>query len=133
MTHEDRRGRRAGAAVERLTDAAGLVSLVLGTALTVAPVRSAALLGLGGTPTTGRFIGLLDVVLAPGLLRGRPRWPWMVGRTAVNLLVARTYAVERHRSGGDLRARGGVVAMSVLTLVDGGVAVALRRRSQVSG
>ena len=35
-----------------------------------------------------RLIGASDLVLVPGLLAGEPRWPFMVGRAALNLGVA---------------------------------------------
>ena len=35
-----------------------------------------------------RLIGAADLVLVPGLLRGEPRWPWMIGRAALNLAMA---------------------------------------------
>ena len=35
-----------------------------------------------------RALGVSDLVLVPGLLWGRPRWPWMVGRAALNLAQA---------------------------------------------
>lgn len=120
-------GNRHREASERLTDAAGLVTLAVGTALTVAPGRTTAALGLGLSPRVGRGIGLADLALAPGLLRARSRSRWMTGRTVVNAVLAVLYSAESRRPGGDPRARWGAVAMSVLTIVDGSVAVGLRR------
>ena len=35
-----------------------------------------------------RLLGAADLVLVPGLLAGRPRWPWMAARAALNLAQA---------------------------------------------
>ncbi|MEO7449172.1 MAG: hypothetical protein ABI336_12940 [Humibacillus sp.] len=37
-----------------------------------------------------RVIGALDLALVPGLLGGRPRWPWLAARAAANVLTATT-------------------------------------------
>lgn len=118
---------RSGTVAERFTDGAGLVTAIVGTALVVAPARADAALGLGLSPMPARALGIADVVLAPGLLRGRPRWPWMVVRTVLNAVVAWAYAAASRRPGGHRRARRGALAMTVLVVVDGGVAVVLWR------
>jgi len=66
----------------------GYVTLAAGAALAAAPGRVTGPLGLDGQDMAVRAIGLLDLVLVPGLLRGSPRWPWMVGRTALNVATA---------------------------------------------
>jgi hypothetical protein len=109
----------------RLADIAGMVTLAIGTGLTVAPSRTAKVLGLGDRPTLSRTIGLVDLALVPGLLRGRPRWPWMVARAALNLVVADCYRTEAFQPDGHPNARAGAVAMVALTVVDGTLAVAL--------
>jgi hypothetical protein len=35
-----------------------------------------------------RVVGLADLALVPGLVRGKRRWPWMAGRGVLNLLIA---------------------------------------------
>jgi len=79
---------------QRIADAAGLVTAAIGLALVLAPARSAKALGLGADLRRARIIGLADVALAPGLLAGRPRWPWMTARAGLNALVAAHYRAE---------------------------------------
>lgn len=123
-------GHRPRGASERLTDGAGLVTLAVGAALTVAPERTTTALGLGLSPRVGRGIGVADLVLASGLLRGRSRAGWMMARTMLNAVLAGAYTAEFRRPGGDPRARWGAVAMSALTVLDGSVAVVLWRASR---
>ena len=68
-----------------------------------------------------RAIGVSDLVLVPGLLRGDPRWPWMAARAVFNL----GDAVYLHRVA---RSGAGAAAMLALTALDGTTALALRRR-----
>jgi hypothetical protein len=74
--------------VDRLPVFVGCVTLAAGAALIAAPGRAAAALGLDGQDAAMRAIGASDLVLVPGLLRGSPRWPWMIGRAAANLAIA---------------------------------------------
>lgn len=111
---------------DRMADVVGGVTLTMGVGLTAAPSRSAAVLGLGERSTWVRTLGLVDLVMAPGLLRGRPRWPWMAARAALNLVIAENYRRRARRTGGSARASGGAVAMAALTVVDGALAVVLR-------
>lgn len=111
---------------DRLANVVGTVTLVLGTALTVAPRRGAETLGLGDQAGFARTLGLVDLALTPGLLRGRPRWPWMAARAALNLVIAGRYLVTAGESDAPAKARAGAVGMVALTLVDGTLAVALR-------
>ena len=69
----------------QLAAIAGWATLVIGTALVVAPRRASRPLGLEGHDVAVRVIGVSDLVLVPGLLRGSPRWPWMTARAAFNL------------------------------------------------
>jgi hypothetical protein len=111
---------------ERAADVAGVTTLVIGAGLTVAPVRTARLLGLGDDARLARALGVADLVLAAGLLAARPRWRPMAMRSALNLLIAAAYGREARRSDDRRRARAGVAAMTVLTVVDGALAIALR-------
>ena len=70
---------------------------------------------------------VFDLVLVPGLLLGRPRWPWMAARAALNLAQAGWLAGAARRSDDPALARGAAAALAALTLVDGPAAVALRR------
>jgi hypothetical protein len=105
---------------------AGCVTLVAGAALVAAPGRAAELLGIEGQTTAVRAIGVSDLVLVPGLLGGSPRWPWMVGRAALNLAQAAYLHAAAPRSS-PARALTGVLAG--LTVVDGATGLALRRRA----
>jgi hypothetical protein len=103
-----------------------VATLGFGTALTFAPARTAAVIGLGPDPRTARALGVLDLVLGTGLLlHRRRRSRWMAARAAANLVIAGCYAQEVQRSGSP-RAKVGGVGMAALTGFDGAVAVALR-------
>ena len=74
-----------------------------------------------------RLVGLADLALVPGLLRGEPRWPWMFGRAALNLGQAAYF----HGSPTARPRRGlsgpSAPAWRALTLADGATGLALRR------
>ncbi len=104
---------------EQMPTVVGCVTLVAGAALVAAPQAATGPLGLEGQETALRLIGASDLVLVPGLLRGNPRWPFMVGRAALNLVVA-AYMHGQSK-------RGMAAAFVALTAVDGATALALRR------
>ena len=104
---------------ERMPTVVGAITLVAGAALIAAPQLATKPLGLEGQETAMRLIGASDLVLVPGLLRGNPRWPFMVGRAALNLGVAAYFD--------GVSARGPAAAFVALTAVDGATALALRR------
>ena len=97
---------------------AGVATLAIGSALVVAP-RTAGPWGGITDPRAARAIGLLDLALAPGLLVGRPRWPWLVARTVANVLTA-SVVVRGGRSG-----QATAAALAALTVVDGRAAKVL--------
>ena len=103
----------------------GTVTLVIGAALLARPRLATLPLGLTGQETAIRAIGLADVVVAAGLLRSRPAWPWMTARAALNLMLIAYFEAAPGLSPG-LRATGRRT-FAALTLLDGGTAVALRR------
>lgn len=107
---------------EHLANVVGAVTLAIGAGLTAAPQPVAKALGYGDHVGFARTIGIIDLALTPGLLRGRPRWPWMAGRAALNLVIANHYRTQR--------ASAGMVGMAVLTVVDGGLAVVLKNRGK---
>jgi hypothetical protein len=109
---------------ERMPAFVGCVTLAAGAALLAAPRLSTKSLGLDGQETAMRLIGASDLVLVPGLLRGEPRWPFMVGRAALNLGVAAYFHGVADRSPA---ARGMAAAFVGLTAVDGATALALWR------
>jgi len=112
---------------ERMPAFVGCVTLAAGAALLAAPRLATKPLGLDGQETAMRLIGASDLVLVPGLLRGNPRWPWMIGRAALNLAVAAyLHGVAPQSSSPGLLKRGAGVFVG-LTAVDGATGLALRR------
>lgn len=110
---------------QRAAVTAGAVTLVAGTALTLAPARFGKLVGMEDRPGVMRAIGITDLVVAPGLLAARPRWPWLIARAALNaglVATARNYRSEL----GERNARIGAGLFAALTVVDGCAAVTLR-------
>ncbi len=110
---------------ERLASGVGFITLVIGAVLVIAPRWSGRLLGVGKHDFGLRVIGLSDLALVPGLLRGRPRWPWMAARGGFNLAVA-TYCLRLARSEGTIGAKIAGFAMVLLTVTDSRVAWRLR-------
>ncbi|MEV0703333.1 hypothetical protein AB0I53_36210 [Saccharopolyspora sp. NPDC050389] len=106
--------------VEKLSGVVGIVTLAMGAGLTAATRPVSKALGLGDDVVFARTVGIVDLALTPGLLRGRPRWPWMAGRTALNLVIANHYRKQS--------AAAGMLGMAALTVVDGSLAIALRAR-----
>ncbi len=90
---------------------AGLATVVIGSALLAAPRRVGALSGIDD-PSTARRIGLVDLALAPGLLLGKPRWPWLAARAVANVGTAAVVG----RSGWAGRAT--TAGLVTVTLVD---------------
>lgn len=96
----------------RASRIAGLATLIIGSALLVDPRRVGPLTGLDD-PATARRIGMVDLTLAPGLLVGTPRWPWLVARAVAN--VGTAVVVGRVGWAGRATAAG----LIAVTLVDG--------------
>jgi len=113
--------------LERMPTFVGCMTLAAGVAMVAAPGRSAALLGLEGQEPAMRAIGASDLVLVPGLLLGRPRWPWMVGRAALNLCVAGYLHGLADQGSSPDALKAGAAAFLGLTAVDGATGLALRR------
>ncbi len=70
----------------------GWISLGMGFALTLATLRSAALLGWGTRGRLARAIGASDLIVGLGLLLDRRRSRWMVARAVLNAVLAGSYA-----------------------------------------
>lgn len=117
----------------QLATGAGIVTLVIGTALTAQPARAAGLLGLGIGPRVARLLGASDLIVGPALLSGRRRAPWMAVRTALNFVIAGQY--HRAARSGDQRrvAKVGLAVMGALTVFDGFIALALARQERGAG
>lgn len=112
--------------VDRLVDAAGIVTLAMGGALTLWPATTARAVGLGERSAVARALGAADLALAPALLRKEGgRWRPMAVRAGLNAVIGAVYAAEATGSE-NRRAQVGATAMAVLTLVDGAAAIALR-------
>jgi hypothetical protein len=114
--------------VESTPTFVGCVTLVAGTTLVAAPQRMSGPLGLEGQDTALRAVGLADLLLVPGLLRGSPRWPWMIGRAALNLATAAYLQSLAPQSSSPGLLSGGARLLAALTAVDGATGLALRRR-----
>jgi hypothetical protein len=104
------------------------VTTVAGIGLIVAPEKTAGLLGLEGQDTGLRLVGLADLVLVPGLARGIPRWPWMIGRAALNVGQASYFAGVAPGSKKPGATKATAAGLLALTLVDGLTGLKLKRR-----
>ena len=104
----------------------GLATTLIGGALAAAPAGPAGFLRLS-SPLGARVIGIADLALVPGLIAGRPRWPWMAGRAALNVAIAAYLLREARLAGGDGgRLRVAAIALLALTVGDVQVTRALR-------
>lgn len=116
----------------QLATGAGIVTLAVGSALAVKPESTSRALGLGLGTRGGRALAATDLAIGPMLVAGRNRAPWMAVRTAMNLGIVLQYR-RALRDGGGARARGGLILMSVLTVLDGAVAFSLSRTERKLG
>lgn len=107
---------------DRSVEAVAAVSLAAGLACTLAPATTARLAGIDATPGVMRAIGVTDLVLAVGLHRGRPSWPWLMARAATNPVIAAVSVV----SGRSWRARLLAAGLAVATVSDLRTAARLR-------
>ncbi|MFD5823690.1 hypothetical protein [Nesterenkonia xinjiangensis] len=96
--------------------------MALGLGLTLAPRQVGSLLGLDGTsPVRTRLIGAADVGLGTAILTSsriwpRRRWPALLAREGLHLVIASEYA--RHgRTPGALAMLGLFVADGVVTVM----------------
>jgi hypothetical protein len=114
--------------LDRMPTIIGAITLGAGAMLAAAPHLMTKELGLEGQETAMRLVGLADLVLVPGLLRGEPRWPWMFGRAALNLGQAAYFhgVADRSSSPAVTKALGSTLA--AFTLVDGATGLVLRGR-----
>jgi hypothetical protein len=111
---------------KRSATGVGIITLLIGIVLVVAPSRAGRLLRTGDHPRALRAIGASDLALVPGLLAGRSRWRWMTARAGLNMVIAAycLWLVRRERTVG---AKIGAAAMLVATAADSRTIVALRR------
>ena len=111
---------------ERMATFAGYATLLIGASLLLAPRWTTRPLGLDGEETAFRELGVADLVLVPGLLRGNPRWPWVAARAALNVGDAVYLAQAARRSSSPARVWAGAAVMAGLTAIDGATAFELR-------
>jgi len=113
--------------IRRMPAIVGAITAGFGVALVAAPRLGTEPLGLEDQETAMRAIGASDLLLVPGLLRGEPRWPWMIGRAAANLAVAAYLHGVADRSTKPDVVRAGCATFLGLTVIDGATGLALRR------
>jgi hypothetical protein len=99
---------------ERAAVRVGVITTVIGGALATAPARVGPLMGLTN-PQAALVVGLADLALVPGLLRGQPRWRWLAARAGLNLAIIGYAAVTSRRN---RRAFVAVAALGVATVSD---------------
>jgi hypothetical protein len=92
---------------ERAAVRVGLITTVIGGALAAAPARVGPLMGLTSR-RAALVVGLADLALVPGLLRGRRRWTWLAARAALNVAIIGYAGVTARRH------RRAIVAVTVL-------------------
>jgi hypothetical protein len=116
-------------ATERLSTTAGVVTAIAGFALLRAPDRVGPLIGLAAK-RDAQLVGILDLALSPGLLLGRPRWPWLMARAMSNVATA-AFVLDRASDEASLRnARMFSGIMVLATFADVRALRALRRTAQ---
>lgn len=102
----------------------GVLTTFIGGALAIDPERSARAVRL--RDTTGlRAIGIADLALVPGLVAGRPRWPWMLGRGALNVAII-AFMLRRPADADTPKRRLLAAALGTVTVQDLRVAAVLR-------
>ena len=95
------------------------ISLTLGIALTLAPRKTAGLLGWGGRVHLARVVGAADLVVGTGLLLSRHPSRWVLARTLLNVVIGGAYTgLLVSGAPGRGCAIGGVCMMSALTAND---------------
>ena len=107
--------RRTSAQV--LSTTAGVFTTIAGSALLYAPSRLGPLIGLTSR-RDAQLVGVLDLALAPGLMFGRPQWPWLAARAISNVATA-VFTLRRAEDGTSLRnARVFSALLAAATLTD---------------
>lgn len=109
---------------KRAAISVGAITTLIGGALAAAPEKTAGAVRLGD-PTGLRVIGLADLSLVPGLLRGNPRWPWMTARGVLNVAIM-GFLLKRPKDADTPKRYAIVAALCGLTVQDLRVAAALR-------
>lgn len=103
-------------AARRTAATVGLATSAIGGALVWAPDTVVRALRLRH-PQPVRIIGLADLVLVPGLIAGRPRWPWMAARAGLNVVIA-AYLLDETRRTSEPRPRSAALLLAAITAAD---------------
>ncbi|MBC8090898.1 MAG: hypothetical protein H7Y15_02960 [Pseudonocardia sp.] len=109
----------------RMASTIGLITAGIGGVLVVSPTTFGPLMSLAD-PRGARLIGAVDLALVPGLLAGRPRWPWMAARAIGNVLTAAYCLGRAHDAEAVARARVVALVLAMATVADTVAALALR-------
>ena len=113
------------------TRAAGFVGVgsgLVGAALLARPDEVGPLLGLTRR-REAQAVGALDLALAPGILFGRPRWPWIAARALANVAAAALCAARAHEAP-RRRGRNAAMVLVALTATDAKLVADLRRQAR---
>lgn len=104
------------------------VTVTIGSGLLLLPEPTGRLLALPAGRRAVRAIGLADLLLATAMLTSRPRWPAMLARAVLNLLLGALYLGRAGTSDGPGRARRMGYVMGTLVAVDSATAATMRSR-----
>lgn len=107
---------------ERSATAVGAVTTLAGIALLAFPHAAGPLIGLVDH-RYARIVGLVDLAVAPGLIAGRPRWPWLAARAALNLPTA---ALALHHARHTDRITNARIAAAILSIAAVGDVLSVR-------
>ena len=111
---------------QRASITVGAITTVAGVALLTAPEKIGPLIGLTSRDDA-KLVGTLDLTLVPGLMFGRPRWPWLAARATSNIATAVFVLCRNHD---ETRRTNAVVfsaMLAVSALGDTRAVLALRR------
>lgn len=116
----------APAKARRAAATVGASTAVIGTALIGAPTSVGARVWIAA-PSSARVLGAVDLALVPGLVAGRPRWPWMAARVVANLATAGWYQRIGRGTPGQRGPRVVAAALVAVSITDLAVVAALWR------
>lgn len=113
---------------DRAAMAVGAATLGIGAALLAWPARCGRWLALDD-PSSARAVGLLDLLLVPGLLLGPRRPMWLIGRVGLNAVIAGHVLRSQRHTGRFSRAATVAALLATASVGDGRVALRhIRRR-----
>jgi hypothetical protein len=102
---------------DRAATRVGLVTVLIGAALAVAPQKMSRVLRFGDHARAVQVVGLADMALVPGLVFAQRKGNWMAARAALNLLIA-AYCTHLARKEDLQGPKIGAVAMLIATITD---------------